>query len=382
MTEFREVQATSDRELLGPLPQFIDLEAGYGVREVKSPTGDLLWLVSDYELAKQVLRDTRFSRAEAVKPDAPKVAHAAPSPESMTSMDGPEHARLRRMVAASFSQHGIVSMEPFVLGLTERLLDAMERRGGVVDVATEFATPLALGVLSELLGVPEADREQFTAWVDVLFDLTVADSADTRSKRLRLVAYMTRLIKAKRREPGEGLLSELIQARDNGEALTERELVHLGLTLLMAGYESTSGQIAMTVAELLREPDRFQALAANPDLAPVLAEEYLRVNPAASISFPRVATEDVQLGDVLVRKGEGLIVSLLEANRNPDAVQHLAFGYGVHLCLGRHLARMQLASALRGLARRFPTLRLAPGQAITWKSVEGARGLASLAVTW
>ncbi|SDM58180.1 cytochrome P450 [Allokutzneria albata] len=382
MTEIRESQADA---LLGPLPPFIDLGAEPGIREVDTPTGDRMWLVSDYELAKDVLRDTRFSRVEAVRPDAPKVAHAAPSPESMTSMDGPEHARLRRVVAAAFSQRRVATMAPFVTGLTERLLDRMQERGAPVDFATEFATPLPLGVLSELLGIPEGDREQFSSWVDVLFDLTVTDSADTRSKRIRLVSYMSRLINAKRREPGAGLISELIQVKDAGDVLSERELVHMGLTLLMAGYESTAGQIALTVTELLRRPERYRALVADPGLAPSLAEEFLRTNPAAAINFPRVASEDVKVGDVVVEKGQGVVVSLMEANRDPLAAsfqQHLAFGYGVHRCLGRHLARLQLATALRGLARRFPGLSLAPGEPIEWKSVMGARGMSRLSLVW
>jgi cytochrome P450 len=393
VTEIAEshTQGLVDHTLLGPLPPFVDLNEPPGVRWVTTTTGDQMWLVSDYDLAKKVLRDIRFSRAEAVKPTAPRVAHALPSPDSITSMDGPEHTRLRRVVAGAFSQRRVAAMAPFVTALVEDLMSRMERGGAPADLAENLAIPLPLAVLSELLGIPAEDREQFGSWVDVLFDLTAADSADTRSRRIRLVAYMSRLIKRKRKDPGDDLLSELVHLRDAENGLTERELIHLGLALLMAGYDTTAGQISMTVVELLTDRGRYEELVRKPHLVDSAADEFLRTAPSTSISFPRVATADIEIGGVTIREGQGVVVSLIEANRDPSAfppgiatppLPHLTFGYGAHRCLGAHLAQLQVVTVLSGLVRRFPALHLALGNPIVWKGVMGARGMSRVTVTW
>ncbi|ATL28470.1 cytochrome P450 [Streptomyces formicae] len=352
------------------------------------PNGVGVWAVSDYRLARQVLADPRFSRAAAVAPDVPNLASIDPSPDSIVSLDGRAHARLRRIVAGAFTERRISALRPFIEARATELLDALAAGEQPADLVSGLAAPLPLSVLCHMLGIPDADRESFREWVPVLFDLD-GESAASRTKAFRIAEYMTRLINRKRREAGDDLISALIQAADDEGKLTNRELVTLSLALLMAGYDSTADQITLAFLSLLHDPSRAAALRADPGLVPAEVEEVLRANPSAPVSFSRAVTEPVRLAGVTISPGQPVLVFLMGANRtqhdsgNQAGNPHLTFGHGVHRCLGASLARLQLATVIHLTLDRFPHLALADGvDDLRWKPAAATRGLAALRVRW
>ncbi|WP_031150961.1 cytochrome P450 [Streptomyces erythrochromogenes] len=388
---------------LGPLPEFLgqyvagegQVPDGIDVVPFFTPAGDKMWLVCDYALARRVLTDKRFSRAEALAPQAPKLNDAQPVPNSMMSMDGADHSRLRRVVTKAFTTGRTAAMAPAVEELADRHLDALAASGPGTDLIEALVAPLPLAVLCSLLGVPPEDATRFRDWVEVLFDISASTPQEKARRRLELIDYMADLIDRKRRRPQDDLLTSMIAAHEQGD-LSMGELLTMGLTLLMAGYETVVGQLGLSVHALLRDPAAYGELCGRPDRLAPTVEELLRLTPSTPISFPRVAVEAVPLGSVTVQAGEGVIVSLLHGNRDGKTftepglldpqghdAAHLTFGHGVHRCLGAPLARLQLQIVLERLTRRFPTLRTASGpDAVVWKDGLGTRGLARLHVEW
>lgn len=374
---------------LGPLPEFLRHSTG-DVVPVVTPMGDPILVVRDYALGRSVLTDARFSRAEASRPHAPKVVDAEPVSTSIISLDGAEHARLRRIIAGTFTTGRVAAMAPDIEQLVERHLDEIAAAGPGADVMELLAVPLPLAVLCTLLGVPHEDSHLFHAWIGVFFDISATSPRDKIRHRVALARYMANLVDRKRREPGNDLLSALIQRHEDGE-LSTTEVVTMGLAMLTAGYETTIGQIALSVLVLLSDPTMRKGFLERPD---TMVEELLRLHPSTPASFPRVATEAVQLGDVTVEAGEGVMVSLLDANRDERAfvdpaeaadrrTPHLTFGHGPHRCPGGALARLQVKTAVERLLRRFPALRLAEvPEPVVWKEGMATRGLSRLAVQW
>jgi cytochrome P450 len=382
-----------DTARLGPLPEVLRTASG-DVVSIVTPAGDRMWLVRGYELARFVLSDRRFSRAEAVTPEAPKFVEVQPVAQSLMSMDGSDHARLRRITARAFAAGRIEKLTPLVERLVDEQLKKMATAGPPVDFAAGPATQLPLAVMCGLLGVPADDTDHFKDSVGVLFDID-SHPRDVARRRLELVRYMTRLFARKQEQRGDDLLSALIAECEAG-GMSRHEMLTMGLTLLMAGFESTIGQICLSVHSLLADSALSQRLADKPELVPDAVEELLRLNSASVITFPRVATALVQLGDVTVQPGEAVVVSMLDANRDakafPDPERlvpdrgdpaHLAFGHGTHRCLGAPLARLQLRIVLTQLFAALPTLRLADvPDAVVWKDGQFTRGLARLMVAW
>jgi cytochrome P450 len=379
---------------LGPLPPF--LQTGEeAIAPIVAPTGDHVWLVRDYALGRTVLADRRFSRAEALKPHVPKVTDTQPAPDSMMSMDGTDHARLRRLVVGAFSTGRIAALAKHVERLADEQLDKIAAAGPPADLMTGLATPLSLAVLCELLGIPAEDGVKFKDWVEVLFDISASSPEQKSRRRLALVEYMADLVECKRQRHDEDLITTLIGLHDQG-SISQAEMLTLGLTLLMAGYETTVGQIGLTVLSLLSDPDTHRKLTGQPELLPSAVEELLRLNPSTPLSFTRVAVEPVRLGGVTLGTGETVIVSLLHGNRDakvfPEPARflpaqrepaHLTFGHGTHRCLGAPLARLQVQVVLGRLLTRFPALRLADGaDSVAWKDGLGTRGLSRLLVAW
>ncbi|MCX4904316.1 cytochrome P450 [Streptomyces sp. NBC_00878] len=378
---------------LGPLPGILRPGPEDVVRVVTA-TGDPLWLVRGYTLGRSVLADKRFSRAAALRPGAPAFNDAQPAADSMMSMDGSRHARLRRLVSGAFSTGRMARMSAFVTDLTDRRLDAIAEIGNGADLIENLARPLPLSVLSSMLGIPEEDTPRFRGWVDVLFDLEVSSPREKARRRFELIEYITELLDRKRRDPSDDLLSDLTIAQHQGE-LSMNELLTLGLTLLMAGYETTTGQIGLALLSLLADRSAYDELLAHPENVGNATEELIRLTPATPLTFVRIATEPVRLGEVTVQAGEGVVVALIHGNRDakmfaePTAMSldsrrdspPLTFGHGVHRCLGAPLARLQLRIVLERLPRRFPALRLAEvPEPVVWKDGLGIRGLSRLLV--
>ena len=382
-------------DLPGPLPDLLDHVADGPVVRLRTTgpsAGGEAWLVTDYHLGRIVLTDRRFSRAAAARPDAPKLNTANPAPSSMVSLDGTEHARLRHLVAGAFSPRRTTQWTPLVERLTCELLDDLDDSAPPADLIASFAAPLPLAVLCRLLGVPAQDRPVFQSSVGVLFDVSASTPREKARRAFALYDYMSALIERKRREPADDLLCALIDGHRDGR-LSHRELIDLCLAMLMAGYETTVGQLGLSVLAILRDPALREQVHDGTGGAAVV-EEQLRLTPATPLSFPRVAVEDVRLGGVTVEAGQAVVVSLLHGNRDDKvftdaqtvqrrSVPHLTFGHGAHYCLGAPLARLQVRVAVEALFHRFPRLRLAAGpDAVRWHDGLATRGLSRLMVAW
>ncbi|WP_224391016.1 cytochrome P450 [Pseudonocardia sp. ICBG1293] len=368
---------------VGPLPDGLDPESVTAVRRIPFE-GTHYWSVGDYDLARTVLSDPRFSREAAVAPGATELTALSPAAESIVSMDGAPHGRLRRLIAGTFTERATARFAGDVGTDVARLLDAMADGEPAADLVGSLCARLPLSVLCRILGIPLRDEDEFRSLVGVLFALD-EDRSEARRKGYRLAAYISGLVRRKRADPGPDLLSSLIAARDADDRLTSRELVTLCLALLMAGYETTADQLTLSVLTMLLDRDRWEAACTDPGVVPAQVDELLRLAPSTPLSFTRVATEDVELGDVTVRAGDPLVVFSMGANRCPRAAgsPHLTFGYGAHRCVGAPLARMQLVTAVTGLTTRFPGLRLDEDPAdLPWKPLGATRGLTRLRVRW
>lgn len=380
-------------------PVYTDLRAQCPVAKVRFPSGDEGYVVSRYEDVRTVLGDLRFSRAATVEPDAPKLANLPPMPASLFTMDPPEHTRLRRLVSREFTARRVQNMRPRIQQLTDELLDRMEKLDGPVDLNTAFAFPLPVMVICELLGVPYADRDKFRGWSDAFVSLTSMPPEEMNSKRMELFGYLGQLVQRKREQPGEDLMSALVNAHDEEGSLSEMELIVMGITLLVAGHETTVSMIGTCVLTLLRHPEHMAALRERPELMEHAVEELLRINPIGDGGPYRVTLEDVEIGGTVIPKNSGVIAATSSANRDadrfsdgdpdafdperPSASGHLAFGHGAHFCLGAALARAELQIAISTLLQRFPTLALAD-EVDNLRMTTGmmVHGLERLPVTW
>lgn len=393
----------------GPAPGLDRLRAGRPVVRVALAGGGHAWLVTRHAEVRAGLADPRFSRAAVFAPGAPRLdgLFQAP-PEMIASLDPPAHTRLRRLTEQAFSPARLAALKPFVTECVRRLLAALESRTSA-DLVADVAAPLSLRVICRLLGVPEADHDRFHGWVRD-FAAVAGRPEDAAAARDALGGYIAALVAEKRATPGDDVLSALVAARDGDERLSEQELIVLGYTLLGAGYDSTAGHLACSVLTLLTQaPAHWAHLSRQPQRVPATVEELLRVVNlfgTDTSGLPRIATEDVPLGGVTVPAGDPVFFALTSANRDeavfdrperfdadrfaartPDATPpdaaHLAFGHGVHRCLGAGLARMELTAALAGLCARFPDLRLAvPESALRWRVGEVNHQPVSLPVTW
>jgi cytochrome P450 len=278
------------------------------------------------------------------------------------------------------------------------LVDGLVASGPPSDLAAGLAWPLGITVICETLGVPAVDHDRFRTWTDQIVALTADDPSVIVAARDNLDSYLGELIAMRRDEPVDDLLSDLIVARDEQDRLSEPELVASVVTLLVAGHETTANQLGNFVYTLLSRRERWESLVADPGSVPTAVEELLRYTPLESAVgfFARVATQDVDLGDRTVAAGEAVVVALSSANRDgavfadPDRLDlartvnpHVAFGHGVHHCIGAPLARMELQVAIGTLVRRLPGLRLAtPAADVEWITDRMMTGPRALPVSW
>ncbi|MET9265707.1 cytochrome P450 [Amycolatopsis sp. NPDC004079] len=364
-----------------------------GMIRVQMPHGEAAWLATRYADARLVLGDRRFSRALAQDSDEPRMSGYR-RPGGILSMDPPDHTRLRTLVAKAFTARRVEELRPRVARLADELIAELREHGQPADLVDLYALPIPVAVICELLGVPVGDRPQFREWSDAALSTTRLTPEESERSREELRAYMAGLIAEHRAQPRDDLMTALIEARDVRDRLTELELVDLCVGILVAGHETTASQIPNFVYALLDQHEHWERLCADPSLIPTAVEELLRFVPlGAGAGFARYAVEDVEVGDVLVRQGEPVLVAIGAANR--DRLQfgtadqlvldrgdnhHLGFGHGVHHCLGAPLARLELQEALRALTRELPGLRLAGD--IEWKTQMLVRGPRSMPVGW
>ncbi|KAF4410084.1 MULTISPECIES: cytochrome P450 [Streptomyces] len=383
----------NDADGLGLSEAYDRAQEDAGLLRVRLPYGEPAWLVTRYADARLVLGDRRFSRAEAAGRDVPRLGPAN-ADTGILGMDPPDHTRLRTLVAKAFTAHRVERMRPDVRALAEGFLDAMEKKGPPADLVEDYALPIPVAVICRMLGVPEEDRPKFREWSDAALSTSSLTAEEFFAKREELRAYMAGLVAERRAQPQDDLMTALIDARDARDRLTELELIDLCVAILVAGHETTASQIPNFMVTLLEHPEHLAGLREEPDLIPAAVEELMRFVPlGAGASFPRYATEDVQVGGTLVRAGEPVLVAVGAANRDAhrftapgkldfgrESQQHLGFGHGAHHCLGAPLARLELQEALRALILRFPGLRLAGD--IGWKNEMIVRGPFSMPVGW
>lgn len=372
------------------------------VSRVRLPTGGWAWLITRHADVKQALRSDAFS-AEMTRPGFP-LLRRLPPPQSPTDgrgafirMDGADHARLRRMLTGEFMIKNIRRIEPMITDIVERLLDDMSAAGAPTDLVANFALPFPSLVICHLLGVPYEDHTFFQDRSRTLLDRT-SDIDQIRVAIQGLRDYLRGLIEAKRADPdrGDDLLSRLITERVETGELDRDELVGMGLLLLIAGHETTANMIGLSTLLLLQHPEHFAALHDKPEIADGMVEELLRYLTIVRTGLPRLALRDVEIGGQPIRAGEGAIALLSLANRDEEAFgdgaefdpyreahQHVAFGFGIHQCIGQPLARAELRVALVRLAQRFPQLKLATDPAaVPVRNMSVVYGLAELPVTW
>ena len=388
-------------------PERLEVDPGYaqarereGLTRAQLPYGRPTWLLTRYEDVKSMLGDPRFSREHAVGEDEPRVMPYVHRSDALTTMDPPRHSRLRRVVSKAFSSRRIETLRPRTQLIVDDLLDAVEKNGAPADLMSSFALAVPLLVVCDLLGVPYTDRDRFHEWSAILASTASAGVAGTDLAQANedLRGYLAGLIEQRRQEPAEDLLTVLVEARDTDDRLTEDEMISLAWSVLLAGYEITAYQVGNFAYTLLTRPELVRRLREEPAVLPQAVEELLRQVPLTSASFyPRVATEDVELGGTLVKAGEAALPSMMSANRDesvypgadeidfdrPGGAPHLAFSYGIHHCLGAQLARMELQVVVRALVERFPGLRLAvPPEQVPWRKGSILRGPLELPVTW
>ena len=383
---------------LEPDAQYAELRRSEPVCRVQLPYGPPAWLVTDYHLTKGVLGDARFSRAAAVGRDNPRESAVDISQvaESVLSMDPPEHTRIRKLVGKAFTPRRVEELRPRAAEIAVALLDEMVAGGPPADLVDDFSFPLPAMMICELLGVPEGDRQVFGGWANAIIATTATTSVQEQDAYLHLVAYIADLIAERRAHPGDDMLTGLVQARDNDDRLSEPELLILAMALLVAGHETTAHQITNMTYTVLTHPRHLQQLMQQPEIIPAAVEEMLRFNVFGSAINARIATTDVELGDVVIRAGDPVLCSRSSANRDEnvfsradelefgrDPNPHVAFGYGPHFCLGANLARMELQVALGTIFSRLPGVRIAVAEdSLTWHSETIMRGLVALPITW
>jgi cytochrome P450 len=392
-------------DLDDPFPVYAEVRARGPVHRVTLADGHEAWLVVGHDTAREALNEPRFSKDmhAALAASEETVAEGLPGPafaRHMLVVDPPDHTRLRRLVSAAFSVRRIESLRPHVQAIVDQLLDNLGDEGprARVDLVRGFSFPLPFTVICELLGVPEARRQPLGQELTTLLTPTTDADEYARAKAASdsVVAMLTDLVDDKQREPCDDLVSALIAARDGEERLNQQELLSTIFQLIVAGHDTTSSLIGNSVVALLRNPSQLTSLRMNPEMMSVAIEELMRYDAPVPHSTFRYATEDVELAGVTVPAGGQVIICLASANRDPaklsepqrldldrDDVRHLAFGHGIHFCLGAALARMEGQIALGSLLARFPEMKLAVADAeLHWAHGDGLvlRGLTELPV--
>jgi cytochrome P450 len=386
-----------------PYPTYARLRSSAPVYRAALPDGRGVWLITRYEDVLAVLKDHRFVKdwRGALTPE--QLAQVPPIPEvmkplsqNMLDTDPPDHERLRALVSKAFTPRLIERLRPRVQAISDGLLDAVQDRGEM-DLIDDYAFPLPITVIAELLGVPAEDRNNFREWSDA----AVSGNASQEYMEEILIPhmqaftdYLRALFEEKRANPGDDLVSALVRAEEAGDRLSEDELLGMVFLLLVAGHETTVNLIGNGVLALLQHPDQLRKLKEDPSLIKPAVEELLRYDGPVETSTERFAREDVEIGGQVIPRGEMVLVVLAAADHDPERFsdpdelditrtdnRHLAFGKGIHHCLGAPLARMEGQIAISTLLRRMPNLRLkgAP-ESLSWRPGMILRGLRGLPV--
>ncbi|MGW0560559.1 cytochrome P450 family protein [Streptomyces sp. NPDC003016] len=389
-----------------PYPYYAKLRAAGPVHRIRTEAAGEVWLIVGHDEARRALADPRLSKDWRVSGLWDGTSAGNPLGTNMLESDPPHHTRLRGLVAREFTARRIEALRPQVQRVTDELLDAMTAgENRTADLVDSLAFPLPMTVICELLGVPDLDRASFRGWSN---EIVAPAGVDAEGAAVRAMGeYLAALVEDKRSSPGDDLMSALIRARDeDGDRLTPDELIGMAFLLLIAGHETTVNLISNGVRALLAHPDQMASLRADFGLIDSAVEEMLRYDGPVENTTYRFAREPFDVGGLVIPAGESVLVSLAAADRDaarfpdPDRFDitrtavtgntgkgrgpgHLAFGHGLHFCLGAPLARMEGRIAVRTLLERCPDLALAPGAGpLEWLPGLLMRGVRRLEVRW
>lgn len=367
------------------------------VHRVAGTDGNPAWLVTRYEDVREALANPLLSmdKKHALPGSYQGLSLPPALDANLLNMEAPDHTRIRRLVVRAFTPRRIEQLRTPVRETADRLLDALGPHGSA-DLIAAYAAPLPITVICDLLGIPGEHRRDFRAWTDVLVAPDPTRPGAAKEAVAAMLGFLTQLLADKRKKPADDLLCDLIAVRDEGDRLTEDELMSLAFLILFAGYENTVQLIGNAILGLLTHPDQLAALRANPERFPNAVEEFARHEGPALLAIRRFPVEDVTIGAVTVPAGETVLLSLAAANRDParfpdperldlgrDASGHLALGRGIHYCVGAPLARLETEIAVTALLERLPDLALDADPAeLRWRPSLRARGLLALPVTY
>lgn len=390
--------------LENPYPIYSVIRTVRPVLEVPVPnySGPGVWMLTRYRDVHSVLRDPRFSverlRAPLMRDNLDRMPEflrqSATGMRSMLTMDPPGHTRVRKLVNKAFTPKRVAALRGHIETIVRDLADEAQAKG-TFDLIHDVAEPLPAIVIAELLGVPAEDHRQFRQWSSTMINGFASPSAEARATGAeagrQVFDYLADIIAARRRAPREDLISAMIAAQEERDALTDAELLATGNLLLLAGHETTTNLIGNGTLALLREPDQWERLCKEPALLPTAIEELLRYDGPVQATV-RVALEDVAIDDQVIPEGSLVLVSIGSANHDPDTFEdpdqldlarvpnpHLAFGFGTHFCLGAPLARLEARLAFDALTKRFPGLSLVDDRPV-YRTNPVLRGLTSLDV--
>ncbi len=399
------VDITSAEFKANPFEFYRWLRAEAPVYQIMLPQKQSAWIIARYDDVVAMLKDERYSKNRrstlssdqlAKQPWMPGFLRAIET--NMLTQDDPNHARLRGLVHKAFTPRLLEDMRERIDSITNELLDAAERKGQM-DLIHEFALPLPVTVIADMLGVPEEDRYKFHQWSSAMIASSAASSLGRLTvlpKLLAFLNYIRWLVKLRRENPQDDLTSGLIRAREAGDQLSEDELVGMIFLLLIAGHETTVNLIGNGMLALMENRDQLEKLQGDPTLIKSAVEELLRFTSPVEMADERFAREDVTIEGVTIPRGAMVYGGIASANRdesqfpNPDVLditrdpnRHLAFSQGIHYCLGAPLARMEGQMAINTLLRRMPTIRLAvKSEELRWNKGIMLRGLAELPVVF
>jgi cytochrome P450 PksS len=391
-----------------PFPFYKQLRDEAPVYRVKLPDGQMAWLVTRYDDVASVLTDERFAKdifrvlTKDQLSNVPWITRLLapllmPFARHLLNLDPPDHTRLRVLVQQAFSPRLVERMRGRIEALANELLDKVEQRGRM-DLIADYALPIPTTIIAEMLGVPVKDRHKFHRWSSAMlaagasrFGLIWA-----MPSAMRFMRYLRKFIRARRAEPRDDLVSALVNANQNSDHLSDDELLSMILLLIVAGHETTVNLIASGMLALLEHPDQLEWLRSDPGLIKPAVEELLRFSAPVETATERFAREDVEIAGVVIPKGDVVLAAIASANRddrqfkNPDTLdisrdpnKHLAFGLGIHFCLGASLARLEGQIAINTLLARTHDMRLAVDRSkLRWRSALVLRGLKALPVTF
>lgn len=379
------------REGFDPVAELARIRTEQPVFPMQIPGGQTVWLATRYEDVRAVLGDTgRFSNDFG---NVIGMGATQDDPGGLGFRDPPEHTRLRRYLTPEFTMRRLRRLEPRIEAIVEEHLDAMERKGSPVDLVEMFALPIPSLVVCELLGVPYGERSDFLRLSTDRFDFSAGPEASLDAVN-ESMAFLTELAVRERKNPGEGLLGQLV--RDHGDEISDKELAGFADGLLTGGHDTSTSMLALGTLWLLENPDELAKVREGGEHVSKVVEELLRYMTVVQVAFPRFAREDLELGGQRIAKGEMVLCSLTAANRDPslgadmdsvnplrDAPSHLAFGHGIHRCIGAPLAQMEMRIAYPALLRRFPSLRLAvPYDEVPFRELAIVYGVKELPVAF